>query len=98
MLDDDPRTSTGSSDVVHAAAGLLGLTTRDLGDRGPAEDLAEGADTLGPDSAGLVSFLADLFVERLDHFEDVDLIGGSGQRIAALHPAMGDQQAVAAQC
>ena len=39
------------------AAGLFGLAAGDFGDRGLAEDLAQGGDALGPDAAGLVGLL-----------------------------------------
>src|SRR6476646_6995927 len=84
-------------DEVHAAAGLFGLAAGYFGDRRLAEDLAQGGDALGPDAAGLVGLVADFAVERLDDVEDGDLLRGAGQGVAAAHPAVAGQQAVAAQ-
>src|SRR3954471_12929875 len=61
-------------DEVHAAAGGLGLAASDFGDRGLAEDLAQGGDALGPDATGLVGLLADLAVECLDDLGHRDLL------------------------
>ena len=40
---------------------------------------------------------ADLAVERLDHLEHGDLVGRAGERVAALHSAMTDQEPGATQ-
>src|SRR5215218_5205270 len=84
-------------DEVHAAAGLFGLAAGDFGDRGLAEDLAQGGDALAPDAAGLVGFLADLAVEGLDDLQHGDLFGWARERVAAAHAAVAGQQAGPAQ-
>src|ERR1700710_3198405 len=80
------------SDEVHAGAGLFGLAAGDFGDRRLAEDLAQGADALRPDAAGLVGFGADFAVEGLDDLEHRDLFGRSREGVAAAHAAMAGQQ------
>ena len=65
---------------VHAAAGLFGLAAGYFGDRGLAEDFAQGGDALGPDAARLVGLVADFAVEGLDDVEDGDLLGRAGER------------------
>src|ERR1700761_6705927 len=79
-------------DEVHAGAGLFGLAAGYFGDRRLAEDIAEGADALGPDAAGLVGFGADFAVEGLDDLEHGDLFGRTGEGVAAAHPAMAGEQ------
>src|SRR3954453_6307556 len=86
-----------SSDEVHAAAGLFGLAAGDFGDRGLAEDLAQGGDALGPDAAGLAGLGADFAVEGLDDVEDGDLLGRAGQGVPPAHAAVAGEEAVAAQ-
>ena len=44
-----------------------------------------------PDAAGLLALLADDAVEGLNYLEDGDLVGGLGERVAALRPAVADQ-------
>ena len=74
--------------MVHRGAGAVDLAARYLGDRGAAEDLAQGADAVGPDAPGLVGLLSDLSVERLHDLQDVDLLRRPSQRVAALDAAM----------
>ena len=42
-----------------------------------------------------LGFLADFAVQGLDDLEHGDLVGGPGQRVAALHPPVAGQQAAA---
>src|SRR5204862_3079937 len=85
------------SDVVHPRARLLGLAAGDVRDRRRAEHLAEGFDALGPDAAGLLALLPQAAVQRLDDLQDVDLLRGPGQRVAALDAAVALEEAVAAE-
>src|SRR4051812_49003809 len=85
------------SNEVHPGTGLFGLAAGDFGDRGLAEDFAQGGDSLGPDAAGLVGLGADFAVERLNDVEHGDLFGWTRERVAAAHAAVAGQQAVAAQ-
>src|ERR1700742_1502361 len=84
-------------DEVHAGAGLFGLAAGDFGDRRLAEDLAEGADALRPDAAGLFGFRADFAVEGLDDLEDGDLFRRSGEGVAAAHAAVAGEETGAAE-
>src|ERR1700710_2933007 len=85
------------SDEVHAGAGLFGLAAGDFGDRRLTEDLAQGADALGPDAAGLFGFGADFAVEGLDDLEHGDLFRRAREGVAAAHAAVAGQQTGPAQ-
>src|SRR6476469_1293041 len=84
-------------DEVHPRAGLFGLAAGYFGDRGLAEDFAQGGDSLGPDAARLVGLVADFAVEGLNDVEDGDLLGRAGQGVAAAHAAVAGEEPVAAQ-
>src|ERR1044072_7996931 len=88
----DGTSRRANLDEVHARAGLLGLAAGDFGDRGLAEDLAQGGDTLGPDTPCLVGLLTDLAVEGLDDLQHGDLIGRTGGGVAAFQPTVTSQQ------
>src|SRR5687768_13812332 len=79
-------------DVVHARAGLGGFAAGDIGDRRRAEDLAEGANALGPDTARLARLLADLAVQDLHDLEHGDLGRGLREGVAALDAALAREE------
>src|SRR3954447_20980345 len=77
-----------SSDVVHRHAGCAGLALDDVGDRARLHDLAGGGGGLAEDAVGVA---AERTVEELDDLEDRDLARLAGERVAALHAALGPQ-------
>src|SRR4029077_10098062 len=84
-------------DVVHPGAGPLGLAAGDVGDCRIAEGGPQRLHPLVPDASGLLALLAENPIEGLDDLEDVDLVCGAGERVAALGAAVADQDARAAQ-
>src|SRR4051812_23237292 len=82
------------SDVVHRRAGVLVLALDDVRDRRAGEDLAAGVGGLGEDAGGVA---AEGAVEELDDLEDGDVRRVAGEGVATLDPALGAQQARAAQ-
>src|SRR5438045_947610 len=91
------RTGRCESDVVHPRPRLLALAAGDVGDRGGAEGRAKGLHSFLPDATGLLALLTDDAVEGLDDLEHVDLVGGLGERVAALGAAVADQDSGASQ-
>ncbi|MEA2496385.1 MAG: hypothetical protein QOJ29_4296 [Thermoleophilaceae bacterium] len=85
------------SDVVHLRARGPRLALRDLGDRDRAQLLAHRLDRLQPDLALRRGVAVEGALERLDHLEHSQLGGRAGERVAALHPALGVQDARAPQ-
>ena len=81
-------------DVVHGRARGLVLAVDDVHDRRLGEDRAGRRGGFGEDALGLG---AEAAVEEFDDFEDGDLAGVAGEAVAALHTALGAQDAGAAQ-
>src|SRR3954469_12614495 len=82
------------SDVVHRRARGLVLALDDVGDCRLGQDGAGCAGGLGEDALGV---RAEAAVEEFDDLEDGDLARLAGEGVAALHAALGAQDARSAQ-
>src|SRR3954471_3665122 len=88
-----PIGTNRQSDVVHRDARLAHLALDDVGDGGPLHHGAARCGGLGEDALGIATERA---VEQLDDLQDRDARRLAGERVAALHAALGAQDAAAA--